>query len=156
MKTFFRIFLFIASLFIVNLSANTEVLDINKIIKQASYEKKQTLIFFHMTHCGYCKRMEQKIFKDDTIKKMIKKDFLFIDINIDDSSKVVFNTKIYSKKAFANSVDVDFYPTVLFFDEDSEITYTARGYRKVKKFQKILEYITSKSFEKIDFFEYNQ
>ena len=99
--------------------------------------------------------MENKTFQDKKVKKLIGDSFIFVDINIDDNEKVLFNGISYSKKDFAHSLDVDFYPTVVFLDKNAEITYTARGYRKIMKFKKILKYIQTQSFEKVDFFDYH-
>jgi len=151
---FYLLFIF----FILNCSgieAQNKILNIDAIIQKEAISKKNILIFFHMTHCGYCKRMEEKTFKDNDIQQSIKNNFVFVDINIDDTKeKLLFNNSSYSKKEFANELDVDFFPTVLFLDRESEVIYTSRGYRKVQKFKKILEYIETKSFEKIDFFDF--
>jgi len=147
----------LALLFIIcslNLKANQEVININKIIQNASITKKQVMVFLHMDYCPYCQRMKYKTFKDTNIKKFIDKHFKFVDINIDKDGKVIFNGITYSKKDFSYSFDVDFFPTVLFFDKSYEITYTVRGYREIEKFNKILEYIQTKSYDKLDFFDY--
>ncbi|PIF03955.1 MAG: hypothetical protein CSA86_04090 [Arcobacter sp.] len=149
----FGLFIFIFS---IRLQASDETLNIDSLIIKASKEKKQLLVFFHMTHCGYCKRMKNITLQDSNVQKKIKKHFLFRDININDKEKVLFQNQNYSKKKFAHSLDVDFFPTVLFFDNNGEITYTVRGHRKIKKFQKILEYIKTKSYENIDFFDYSK
>lgn len=154
MKTKFILLFFLLFTIVSNINANNKIIDINSIINNASTNNKQVLIFFHMTHCGYCKRMEHKTFQDKKVKQLINNNFIFIDINIDNDEKIIFNNNIYSKNDFAHHLDVDFFPTVVFFDENADITYTARGYRKVEKFQKILEYIDTKSFETIDFFDY--
>ncbi len=100
--------------------------------------------------------MENKTFQDKIVKQLINDNFNFIDINIDHNEKVLFNDILYSKKEFADSFDIDFFPTVLFLDENAEITYTARGYRRITEFKKILNYIHTKSFEEIDFFDYEK
>jgi len=98
--------------------------------------------------------MDNRTLKNSVIQKIVKKSFTFIDINIDEKETILFNKKLYTYKEFAEFYDIDFYPTIIFLDDEFEITYTSRGYRKIKKFQKILEYIETKSFEKIDFFDY--
>lgn len=147
------IIIFIISISL-NLEANDKVLNINNLVKNTTAKNKQVMIFFHMTHCGYCKRMKNRTLANPEIKSFMDEHFVLIDINIDDNEKVLFNNVNYSKKDFADNLDIDLFPTVVFFDEDDEITYTARGYRGIKKFQKILEFIHTKSFKKVDFFDY--
>ena len=109
-----------------------------------------------MNYCPYCIRMEKGTLKDKIIQEMIEKDFICIDVNTDQKSKIIFENKTYSTKEFANYFDIDFFPTVLFFDKEKEIVYTVRGHRKVKKFKKILKFITTKSYENMDFFDYEK
>lgn len=153
-----KLFFCIVSIFCLfsQIKAKDAPLNINTLIDKATNQNKQTLIFFHMNHCGYCKRMEKRVFKNPEIQKNLKKKFLFTDINIDDNDKVIFNTQTYSKRDFAHSLDIDFFPTVLFLDENYDITYTVRGYRDRKKFKKILQFIQTKSYETIDFFDYKK
>jgi len=142
--------------FSLNVSADSIPLNINNKVKTAIINNKQVMIFFHMTHCGYCKRMEKKTLQEKKIKEFTDEHFELIDINIDDNEKILLHNVLYTKRDLAATLDVDFFPTIIFLDEDLEITYTARGYRKSKKFLKILEYIQTKSFENIDFFDYEK
>ena len=98
--------------------------------------------------------MERRTLRNYDIEETLQKEFIYLDINIDDSEKIIFNNIHYTKKEFANNVDVDFYPTVLFFDSNYDVVYTARGYRDITKFKKILQFITTKSYERIDFFDF--
>ena len=134
--------------------ANSKILNINDVAKSATVHNKQLMVFFHMSYCGYCKRMKNRTLMNPQVKNYIDKNFVLIDINIDDNEKVIFENVSYSKKDFANELDIDLFPTVIFFDQNAEVTYTARGHRKIKRFQKILEFIHTKSFEKVDFFDY--
>jgi len=141
---------------ISSLSANTQEINLNSVIDKATKENKQVAVYFHMNHCGYCKRMGNRTFKDPNVVKKLEKSFVVVDANIDDSQTIVFDKISYSKKDFANSIDVDFYPTVLFFDKEYYVTYTVRGYRDSKKFREILEFIATKSYESMDFFDYER
>ena len=55
---------------------------------------------------------------------------------------------------FAHKLEVTFFPTILFLDNENEITYTARGFRSIEKFQHILNFMKTNSFEDMSFFEY--
>ena len=132
------------------------MININELINKIQKNDKHIMVFFHMNHCPYCIRMKKGTLKNHTIQKMIEKDFIFTHVNIDEKSEIVFENKTYSAKEFADYLDIDFFPTILFYDKEKEIIYTARGHRKVKKFKKILKFITTKSYENIDFFDYEK
>ena len=140
------------SLFILfsNLFANEQIINFDTIKK----EGKQTMIFFHMNHCSYCERMKNQTLQDEDIKESIKKHFLLIDINISNQYRIIFNNKTYTTKKFTDELDVAFFPTILFLDTENEITYKARGYRTIEKFEHILNYMRTKSYEEMSFFEY--
>jgi len=152
-KKFILLSLLLSSSF---LWADHEKINIDELTNKLQKNNKHIIVFFHMNYCPYCIRMEKGTLKDKTIQKMIEKDFIFIDVNTNQKSKIIFENKTYSTKEFANYFDIDFFPTVLFFDKEKDIVYTARGHRKVKKFKKILKFITTKSYENMDFFDYEK
>ncbi|MGB5868152.1 MAG: thioredoxin fold domain-containing protein [Arcobacteraceae bacterium] len=150
-KNILFIFLSMAVLF-SNALATEQNINFDKIAKN----DKQIMVFFHMNNCGYCNRMDKQTLQDKYIKENIKKYFIFIDINIDDQKTILFKNKQYDSKDFANSLDVNFFPTVVFLNDEDEISYKARGFRSVEKFQQILNYMKTKSFENMSFFEYSE
>lgn len=156
MKLPFRIVFLILFAFITSLSANVQPINLNTVIDNATKEDKQVAVYFHMSHCGYCTRMGNKTFQDPDVIKQLEKSFVVVDAKIEDTQTIVFDGKSYSKKDFASSVDVDFYPTVLFFDKEYYVTYMVRGYRDSEKFQEILKFIETKSYESMDFFDYER
>lgn len=156
MKTLRTFFILIISVFATSLSANTQQVNINTIIDNASAQNKQVAVYFHMNNCGYCSRMDNRTLENQDVRRKLEKSFVLVDVKIDDNQTIVFNKTSYSKKDFATSVDVDFFPTVLFFDKDYYVTYTVRGYRDSKKFKEILEFIETRSYESMAFFDYEQ
>jgi len=156
LKKSFKYFFILFFIYSISLQANETTINVNTLINKAKLENKHLLVFFHMTHCGYCKRMENRTFENQKVQELLKKHFIYLDINIDYNTEIFFNKKRYLEKSFAESVDVDFYPTVLFFDENYDVIYTSRGYRDSNKFEKILHFIKTKSYEKIDFFDYKK
>jgi len=139
-----------STLFGFELMANNITINLDVMKKSP----KLTMLFFHMNHCGYCERMEKKTIQNSDIQKLIKQNFTLIDLNVDEQNSVIFNNKTYTNKKFSVIQDVDFFPTVLFLDENNEIIYKAQGHRTVEKFKLILQFIQDKEFEEMSFFEY--
>ncbi|MEA2018322.1 MAG: thioredoxin family protein [Campylobacterota bacterium] len=137
-------------------------INIDNISAQAKIESKHTVLYFHMTYCPYCKKMAKFTFKNKDIKKQLDKNFLFVDINIDDDDNIRYKNFFDSKKQFAKHLAVNFYPTVIFIDEENTIVYILKGYRTKDKFNIVLGYIKSKSYldmnleEYIDELEFNK
>lgn len=120
----------------------------------ATDTQKHTMIFFHITHCSYCEKIQAKTFQKIHIKESISKNFNLLDINVDDKDIVLFHGKKYTKKKFAKELDVNFFPTVLFLSAKGEINYRVKGYRDIEQFQYILNYIITRAYQEMSFFDY--
>lgn len=130
-------------------------IDIDEIAKkEAAVEKKNIMVFFHMTHCPYCMKMINTAFSDESAKKKMDKDYIFIDLNVDDPGTIKYKDFKGSKKEFAKSLAIGFYPSIVFIDGNNEIIYALKGYKKTKTFNQTLDYITSKAYLTTDFAGY--
>ncbi len=138
------------SLFIVVFSYAKEKkpidINIDNISIEAKKQSKHTLLFFHMTRCPYCKKMEKFTFRNKDIKKQLEKSFIFVDVNIDDDDNIKYKNFFDTKKQFAKHLAIRFYPTVIFINDDNTIVYMLKGYRTKNKFNIVLNYIKSLSY----------
>ncbi len=152
MKYFKIVFL---SLFLsVSSFANSSDINIDNLTAQAKKENKHVIIFFHMTYCPYCERMVDRTFEDKNITLKLKKEYLYVDINVNDDGDIIYQDFKGDKSEFSEHLDVSLYPTVLFLDSENEVAYTSRGYRETEKFNRILNFISTKSYEDLDFSEF--
>jgi len=129
-------------------------INIDKLVQKAKFSNKHLFLFLHKTNCGYCENMIEFTLDDNTVKELIKKRFLFIQININENDVVTYKQFQGNGKDFAKHVKYNFYPTSLFFDDDNDISYAVPGYQDEKTFDAILNYIDSKSYQKINFRKY--
>ncbi len=129
-------------------------INIDRLVQQAKSSNKHLFVFLHKTDCGYCDSMIEFTLDDEIVKELVKRRFLFVHININDSDTVFYKNFKGNGKAFAKHVKYNFYPTSLFFDDDNDISYAVPGYRDEKTFNAILNYVDSKSYQKISFRKY--
>ena len=122
-------------------------INIDKLLVQAKKSKKHLLIFLHKPQCSYCESMQLFTLTDDDVVKKIKKHFIFLDIDIADSGKVLFDDFNGSKHDFAKSLGFNFYPSSIYIDEDEEVVYGEAGYKDEEKFLKILRFVESRSYK---------
>ncbi len=147
---FFRsIFILILALHI-SVSANT--IDLDKITKQNS--KSHTLLFFHMKYCPYCEAMIDESLKNKDLKEIITNNFNYIDVNISTSGDIKYNDFKGSKHNFAKSLNINFYPTIIFLNNKDTIVYRVKGYRDIEKFTNIIKYISSNSYQTMSLEDY--
>ena len=143
-----RRFIFIAYIFIGVAFANN--VNLNQLIKEAKKTNKHILVFLHITGCNYCLKMQEFTFDDQKVEAKIKKDFIFVDINVRDKEFVSYNNMKVSKLKFAKEIGYPIYPSCLFFDENGELVYDEVGYRDEVKFLKTLKLVSTKAYDDID------
>jgi len=148
---FIKIFL-LALILQVTLCARD--ININKFLDNANKTNKHLLVWLHKNGCGYCDNMQEFTLNEDDIKSLIEKEFIYIHMNISEKDKVTYKDFVGSAREFANHLGFDFYPTSLFFSSNGELIYDAMGFHDEVLFLKILKFIHSRSYEKMDYDSY--
>ncbi len=123
-------------------------LDITADVEEATEQNKHVLLFFHLNECPYCDRMLNENFRSGPIRDQIAKDFDVIAINIKGDREIEFNEDLaFSEKALATQLKVRYTPTMLFLNADNEAVARLNGYRAQDQFKKILQYVSSSSYQ---------
>lgn len=156
-QTIVKIFL-ITLLFQLTLQAKT--INIDSLVDNAKNKEKHLFVWLHKTDCGYCENMREFTLENEIVKNFIEKNFIFIDINVYEKDKVIYQDFIGTAKEFAQEIGYDFYPSSLFFDSEKEIVFSEVGFvdsaenPNEKHIYKILNFINSYSYKDMDFNEY--
>ncbi len=145
----------IVSLFLVIIALNSSLfarnIDINTIVKNSIGKNKYLFIFLHRTDCGYCESMQTFTLDDDPIKELIKKDFVFLHINISEDDVVKYKNFTGSGRDFAKHVGYNIYPSSLFLNSANKIVYATPGYQDKDQFLVTLKYVDSGAYKKMDY-----
>ncbi|KYJ87130.1 thioredoxin family protein [Sulfurovum riftiae] len=120
--------------------------DLDQLVAEAKKTNKHILVFLHITGCNYCLKMQEWTFDDDRVIEAIKKDFIFVDINVRDKGLVSFDNMKVSKLKFAKEIGYPMYPSCLFFDKNGELVYDEVGYRDEEKFLDTLKLVSTKAY----------
>jgi thioredoxin-related protein len=147
-KTFVFLFLFIISF---NGSLLARNINIDAIIKNSVGKDKSLYIFLHRTDCGYCESMLTFTLDDEPIKELIKKDFIFLPINISEDDLITYGDFRGNGRAFAKYVGYNIYPSSLFLNTTNEIVYAVPGYQEKDQFLLILNYVHSGAYKKMSY-----
>lgn len=142
-KIFFLFIIFVSSIFAENI-------DLNKLVNEAKKSHKHILIFLHISGCSHCVKMEEFTFDDPKVEQMIKKHFLFVDINVKDDGNVSLLTFKGNKINFAKHIGYDMYPSSVFLDENATVVFDEIGYKDEIKYLKTLQLVSNKSYNDID------
>lgn len=125
-------------------------INLNQLVVEAKETNKHILVFFHIPGCNYCLHMQEFTFDDEMVKAAIKKDFIFVDINVRDKGVVKHDNIEVTKLKFAKESGYPMYPSCLFFDQNGELVYDAVGYRDENKFLQVLKFVSSKSYNDLE------
>ena len=130
-------------------------LDIADDVEEASAENRHLMLFFHLNNCPYCDRMLSESFSTDPVKSYIQQHFDVIDINIRGDREVAFNEAIeVSEKALSEQLNVFATPAIIFLNKQNKAVVRIDGYRAPERFQQVLNYVSSKSYDKTTLNEY--
>lgn len=146
-----KIFILLVFVFSISYAENIKI---DTIFSEAKKSHKHVLIFLHKPNCGYCERMIDFTLENEKVSLKIKKDFIFVDINIADAGKVSFKNFKGSKRDFAKFLGYDFYPSTIFISGNKEVVYSQPGYQDEDKYLKILSYVGSYSYEEMSIEEF--
>lgn len=148
MRILFAFYLLPLLVLAANLSEN---ININQLFLEARKTDKYLFLFFHKKGCSYCERMLDESLKNLDIKSKLTKNFIFIKANIDEQGAVEYRDFNGTKHAFAKSLKIGLYPSIIFVDQNNTIVYGVVGYRKAEEFSRILDYVSSGNYQKMDF-----
>jgi len=130
-------------------------LDLREDINELSANNKRLIVFIHQPNCPYCHRFVTKNLEDQATKQKILKNFAVVDINMFGDKEVTdVDGNVYSEKEFATKYNVQFTPTLLFFDEKADQILRLNGYMNIEKFNVALDYVSTKQEGKIAYKEY--
>jgi len=135
---------------VTSISFASNDVNLNQLVIEAKKTNKHILVFLHITGCSYCLKMQEWTFDDDKVIESIKRDFIFVDINVRDEGVVLFDNFKVSKLKFAKKIGYTMYPSCLFFDKNGELVYDEVGYRDEHEFFDTLQLVSSKAYNDVE------
>lgn len=123
-------------------------LDLAEDIEEAKEADKKLLIYFHQAGCPYCYNLVQQSFLDPALSQYIQEHFDLIALNLWGDREVTLpDGSVLSEKALAIKWQIQYTPTLLFFDGDFEPKLRIDGYRGREMLAKVLDYVVSGNTE---------
>ena len=128
-------------------------INIEALIDKATKEKKHLFVYLHWKDCVYCQEMQMFTLDNENVQNLIKKDFIFQDIDTADNDTVKYKDFHGTAKEFVKYIGFGF-PTSVFYDKDKSVAQLFPGIYDEQEFQVILRYISSEAYKKLDYDEY--
>ncbi len=130
------------------LSFSAEI-NLDKLIDTATKEHKHLFVYLHWKDCVYCQEMSMFTLDTANIKKRIKSDFLYTDIETSKNDTVIYKDFKGTAKEFTKYIGFGF-PVSLFYDKDKSVAGLFPGIYNEDEFAVVLEYIKSDSYKKME------
>lgn len=117
-------------------------LDFREDIADAAKNGRRLMIYFGQDGCPYCRQLMVTNFSQRKIVDKTTRHFVAVALNIWGDREVTWlDGRTMSEKALARMLDVQFTPTLLFFDEKGNIAARVNGYYPPHKFEAVLDYV---------------
>ena len=132
-------------------------LDFREDIADASQEKKRVMVYFGQDGCPYCKLLMQTTFTETRIVDKVRRSFVPIALNLWGDREVTWvDGRRMNEKELGRLLQVQFTPTLLFFNEKAEVIVRLNGYHPPHRMDAALDYVANRLESKQPFADYMQ
>lgn len=123
-------------------------LDIAEDLDEASELDKHLILFMDLNGCPYCYKMNEDNFKHSPYKAFIQEYFDVIGLNVKGDREVVLDEQTtVTEKELAVLMGVKFTPGLIFLNTNNEVVAKVDGYRGVRDFKVILDYVKQRKYK---------
>lgn len=137
-------------------------MSMNEALAAQKKAPKKILMDAYTTWCGPCKLMDQKTFTNKNVINYVNKHFYAVKFNAEGTEEVMYKDFNYtnpnfdpsrkgrnSQHFFADALKVTGYPSLVFFDEKSEVIAPIVGYRTPVQLEIFLKMIGNNDYKKL-------
>ncbi|MEL0242755.1 MAG: thioredoxin fold domain-containing protein, partial [Pelagibacteraceae bacterium] len=130
-------------------------LDLSEDNAEAQEDGKHLLVLFTQDFCPYCKALIEKNLTQKTIRDKLDKDFDIVHLNMW-GDREVYDIKGVptTEKAIAKTLQVQFTPTLIFFDSDGEPALRTNGYISSTEMLASLEFVAKEAYRNSSILEF--
>lgn len=119
------------------------------------FNKRGLIVYFSQKYCPYCQKLLEVNFGMHDISRYTREHFDVITVDIfGDRTVTDFSGLELTEKEFAEMEEVNFTPSMIFYDRRGKEALRLKGYYPPYKFRAALEYVADGHYHKEDFREY--
>ncbi len=139
-----------------NFQDNINWRSMDHALSLAEQQDKLILIDVYAEWCPYCQRMQDEVYPDELVEKVVEQYFVPVRINTESSQKLRFMNREFTQEEFARALRYQSVPTTYFMNKDGEVVGQQPGFLPVDVFSSLLEYVGSGAYEEISFDEFEK
>ena len=120
-------------------------LDFREDIAEAARDGRRLVVYFGQDGCPYCKQLMTTNFSQRTIVEKTRQHFVAVAINLWGDREVTWlDGRVMTEKELARLLNVQFTPTLLFFDENGAVVVRLNGYYPPQRFEAVVDYVAGR------------
>ena len=120
-------------------------LNLEEDIADAAKANKRLVIYFWQPGCPYCNQLWEDNFSQQEILDTFKDNFEIVALNMwGDREVVSVAGNNYTEKSFAEALQIQYTPTLLFFNKKKKVIHQLNGYIPPEDFIMSLKYVAGK------------
>lgn len=134
----------------------------NEALEAQKKQPKKILMDAYTNWCGPCKLMDKNTFTNKDVINYVNKHFYAVKFDAEGTEEVVYKDFKYtnpnfdasrkgrnSQHFFANALKVTGYPSLVFFDEKSDVISPIVGYRTPEQLEIFLKMMANNDYKKL-------
>lgn len=120
-------------------------LDLEEDIREAEAIDKRLVLYFWQPGCPYCAELWDNNFSNQALVDVFRQSFEIIALNLWGDREVVHvDGEVLSEKNFADALNIQYTPTLLFFDEKKKVILRLNGYIPPPTFKAAIAFVSGK------------
>ncbi|WP_417885138.1 thioredoxin family protein [Zunongwangia sp.] len=149
----------------VSVQAQQEKVDwmsMNEALAAQKKQPKNILMDAYTTWCGPCKMLDKNTFSDPRVAKYINEHFYAVKFNAEGQEEINYKDETYanpgyneklkgrnSPHQFARALQINAYPSIVFFNEDGEVIAPLKGYKTPEQIEIYLAVFAKDDYKKL-------
>ncbi len=126
----------------------------NEGMALARSSNKKALVDVYTDWCTWCKKMDADVYTDKEVVRLLNEHFIAVKLNAESTNPVSFKGNNYTEADFARQLGVTGYPTILFFDQNSNPITNLSGYTPPDQLSRVLDFVGKEYYKTSSFEEY--
>lgn len=131
------VLLFLTGLFFQTSRGQADLVSITRADSLTKIQSKQMVVLLSAPWCAWCKKLKMQSLADKRIDSTLNEVYYFFELNVEDSTKIEFDSKIYAGATTNNNHELAIelsgkshvtVPTLLIFNDKREVIFQQLGY----------------------------
>lgn len=138
-------------------------MSMNEALKAQKEEPKKIFMDAYTDWCGPCKTLDKKTFHDEDVVDYVNEHYYPVKFNAEGQEEIRYKNFTYTNPKYdparkgkrnhqhllAHALKIQGYPSMVFFDENSDIITPITGYKTPKELEIYLKMVASDDYKKV-------